>query len=57
VYNFFVKIKEGKAIPVCSQLAGLYTPRKAVEGPINDKVLSEDGEGVTTRLLKENEKK
>jgi uncharacterized protein YbbK (DUF523 family) len=35
----FVKlVKEGKAIPICPELlAGLPTPRKACEGPVNRK--------------------
>jgi Uncharacterized conserved protein len=45
-------VKNGKAIPICpEQLAGLPTPRKPVEGLINDKVYSEDGEDFTDIFL------
>ena len=46
-------VKEGKAIPVCpEQLAGLPTPRKAVEGQVNNKILSKDGEDFTDAFTK-----
>jgi len=46
-------IKQGKAIAVCpEQLGGLATPRKAVEGPINEKVFSADGEDFTDSFNK-----
>ena len=46
-------IKEGKAVPVCpEQLGGLPTPRKVVEGPIDGKVCSQDGEDFTEAFTK-----
>lgn len=46
-------IREGKAIPVCpEQIGGLMTPRKAIEGPINGKLLAKDGEDFTKPFMK-----